>query len=94
VLGTIFSMLSGDTPWVSLHGVLEEWTSAVLAVDRETYRLTNGGDPDLATMARLFAAVELARERCEQVLREFQAQLGPQIPPGPGFLKGTPASKK
>ena len=50
-----------------LEAAVLAWNDAVEAVVRETYRITAGGTDDLAHMAELKAAVETARQRCEQL---------------------------
>jgi hypothetical protein len=54
-----------------LQDAILAWEAAVAAVDRETFRVAQGGDADPARAADLLAAVELARRRCEQLAAEL-----------------------
>jgi hypothetical protein len=54
-----------------LQDAILAWEAAVVAADRETFRVANGGAADPARAAELLTAVELARRRCEQLATDF-----------------------
>ena len=58
---------SRSAPTEEHRAALAEWQAAVARLLRETNRIAAGGQDDLATLARLKATVEVARQQCENV---------------------------
>ncbi len=56
---------SRSTPDQELWVALAEWQAALAALLSETNRIAVGGQDDPATMARLKATAEVARQQCE-----------------------------
>ena len=56
-----------DPRWLPLREALEVWAHAIEAVEGEAYRVRSGGAFDPVNNAKLLAAVETARPRCERV---------------------------
>ena len=61
-----------------LQDAILAWDAAVEAVVQETYRIAKGGTADSAYLAKLRAAVEAARQRCEQSAIAMSAKEGPR----------------
>lgn len=49
-----------------IHPALASWAAAVEAVLQEIHHTANGGQSDPAAMGKLLAAVEAARQLCEE----------------------------
>jgi hypothetical protein len=68
-------MSASATP--PLQDAILAWDAAVEAVVQETYRIAKGGIHDVAHLAKLHAAVEAARQRCEQSAIALSAKEDP-----------------